>query len=101
MKCVFRFSARLFSAIFLILRIIERDFAINVLRSSCRVPIILATEIMSVLHTGREVEKIKCKEDRRKEVILVRIAVRVAQKRHLEPIRSFRRRGKSPATTGY
>ena len=40
-KCVFWFSLQLLSETFLILRITERDIIINVLRSSCKVPVIL------------------------------------------------------------
>jgi hypothetical protein len=40
-KCIFRFSLQLLSEVFLILRGIQRDTAMNVHRFSCNVPVIL------------------------------------------------------------
>jgi len=40
-KCVFSFSLQLLSETFLILRRSERYIIINVLRSSCKIPVIL------------------------------------------------------------
>jgi hypothetical protein len=40
-KCVFWYSLQLLSEIFLILRRIQRDIAINVRLSSCKIPVIL------------------------------------------------------------